>query len=359
MRGPEKAAPDTLCSKTSPLAEPFHQVEVIAMKTRSYLTAAAGLALGIGVIVLVQAAHAQPAAPTPPTVAPPVTTLWNFLGIPQGCHKIRDAITNPLGKHPKLERKPPLLRIADPANQLSDDPAIKAAAKIKADQDLAPQKVKAIKFLGTVCCGCAKNGAEVKKALMMALEDCTEEVRNEAAMALCQCAGNPCTLCNKGSCCDAELMTKLQKIATGQDEKGCYYETSSRVRAAAQNALSACQQVHGPTAAPVAPKPKEKPVGPTPVVPKEKPVAPSPSPVDREIPPATLPAPTAGDDSSASARTPAAVRSTGYLTIVVDPSAPRPAVQGAPWLKAAPLLDARWQRPISAAAPVTASTARR
>jgi len=330
------------------------------MKARRRLRIAAGLAFGIGVMVLVQAACAQPPAPTPPTAARPVTTLWNFLGIPQGCHKIQDAITNPLGNHPKLERKPALRGIADPANQLSDNPAIKAAAKIKADQDLAPQKVKAIKFLATVCCGCAKNGAEVKQALMMALEDCTEEVRYEAAMALCQCAGNPCTLCNKGSCCDAELMTKLQKIAAGQDEKGCWYESSSRVRAAAQNALNACQMVHGPTVAPVpvVPKPKEKPVGPTPKVPKEKPVAPSPSPVDREAPPATLPAPTAGDDSSASARTPA-VTSAGYLSVAAAPAAPKAAAQGPAWLKAAPLLDARWQRPISAAAPLPTSAARR
>jgi hypothetical protein len=260
-----------------------------------------------------------------------------------------------LGNHPKLERKPALKGIADPANQASDNPAIKAAAKIKADQDLAPQKIKAIKFLATVCCGCAKNGAEVKQALLMAMEDCTEEVRYEAAMALCQCAGNPCTLCNKGSCCDADVMTKLQKIATGQDEKGCWYEPSSRVRAAAQNALSACQMVHGPTAAPepVLPKPKEKPVGPTPKAPKEKPVGPSPSPVDREVPPATLPKPTTGDDASASTRIPV-VRSAGYLAVAAAPSAPKATAQGPAWLKAAPLLDARWQRPISAVAPGTA-----
>ncbi len=329
----------------------------MTIQSRFRLGAGLGFLAGAAIFMLTVAAHAQPPAPAVPAAAKPVTTLWNFLGIPQGVNKLRDATSNKLGRHPNLERKPPMLRIADPANQASDNPAIKAAAKIKADQDLAPQKIKAIKFLGTVCCGCAKNGAEVKQALLMALEDCTEEVRYEAAMALCQCAGNPCTQCNGGSCCDAAVMTKLQKIATGQDEKGCWYEPSARVRGAAESALSACQMVHGPTAAPepVGPKPKEKPV-PTPAVPKEKPVGPSPSPVDRDTPPATLPAPTAGGDSSASARTPV-VRSAGYLSAAS--SLPRPAAQGPAWLKAAPLLDARWQRPISAAAPVTPSTPRR
>ena len=86
-----------------------------------------------------------------------VTTLWNFLGIPQGVHRIRDAVVNTRGNHPNWERKPRLKRIADPANLESGNPAIEAAAKIKADQDLAPQKIKAIKFLAKVGCGCAKN----------------------------------------------------------------------------------------------------------------------------------------------------------------------------------------------------------
>ena len=177
------------------------------------------------------------------------TTLWNFLGIPQGCHKIQDAIVNPLGNHPKWERKPALKQIADPANLQSPNPAIKAAAKIKADADLAPQKIKAIKYLATLCCGCAKNKDDIKEALLAALDDCTEEVRYQAALALCQCAGNPCTTCNRGSCCDAKIMNKLLKVSEGKDAQGCWEEASARVRAAAVNALSACQQVHGPTAA--------------------------------------------------------------------------------------------------------------
>jgi len=212
------------------------------MRTTYRLAPALGLAalLALGSNVRSDAADGA-AAPAP-------ATLWSFLGIPQGCNKIQDALINPLGKHPKLERKPALKRIADPANLESPNPAIKAAAKIKADADLAPQKIKAIRYLATLCCGCAKNKDDVKEALLAALDDCTEAVRYEAALALCQCAGNPCTRCNGGSCCDAKIMNKLQKVSEGQDAQGCWLESSARVRAAAANALGACQQVHRPTA---------------------------------------------------------------------------------------------------------------
>ena len=123
--------------------------------------------------------------------APPPATLWNFLGIPQGTHKIRDALTNQNGNNPQRERLPALKQIANPANLNSPNPAIKAAAKIKAEADLAPQKIKAIKYLATVCCGCAKNKDDVKDALLDALDDCTEDVRYEAAMALCQMRRQP------------------------------------------------------------------------------------------------------------------------------------------------------------------------
>ena len=113
-------------------------------------------------------AAADPAVPP----AEP-NTLWHFLGIPQGCDKIKDAIKNKKGDCPCKERKPPLKRIADPANLDSQNPEIKAAAKIKAEEDLVPQKVKAIKYLASVGCGCYPG---VRDALLACLGDCTEEV---------------------------------------------------------------------------------------------------------------------------------------------------------------------------------------
>ena len=212
-------------------------------------------------------------AAVPPTASP--STLWQFLGIPQGIHKIRDATSNKRGNNPQKERKPPLKRIADPANLESQNPAIKAAAKVKSEEDLAPQKVKAIKYLATIGCGCYPG---VREALLAALDDCTEEVRYQAAVAFCQAAGTPCQHCDRSGCCNAAVMTKLEELAHGQDDNGCCKETSPRVRAAAENALNACRQRIPPSAEPAtqpAPK-KELPTEPTP--------APLPSPPEKPVP---------------------------------------------------------------------------
>ena len=216
------------------------------------------------------------AAQAPEPVPPPTPTLWNFLGIPQTCNKIKDKMKNRSGDCPCAERVDPLKRIADPANLKSPNPAIQAAAKIKQDQDLAPQKIKAIKYLAMVGCGCYPG---VKEALVAALDDCTEEVRFEAAKALCQAAGNPCKRCSNSGCCNAAVMNKLQDVAFGLDEKGCFKESSQAVRSMAQSALSACQRMHpaGPPpvettgtpgghkieeVAPIAPRPPERPFEP-------------------------------------------------------------------------------------------------
>ena len=204
------------------------------------------LALGMGVAAwLGVVGYVGAQAPDAVPVKPP-TTLWNFLGIPQGTQKVKDSLVNTRGNHPNWERTPALKQIADPANQQSPNPAIKAAAKAKADADLAPQKIKAIKYLATVCCGCSKNKDDVKEALLAAMDDCTEEVRYEAAMALCQCSGDMCAACNAGTCCDAKVMNKLLKVSEGKDEQGCWLEASARVRAVAANGLNACRQVRGP-----------------------------------------------------------------------------------------------------------------
>ena len=145
----------------------------------------------------------------------PRTPFGSFLGIPQGINKIKDATKNKNGNHPEKERKPPLKRIADPANLESQNPAIKAAAKVKAEEDLAPQKIKAIKYLATIGCGCYPG---VKEALLAALDDCTEEVRYQAAIALCEAAGSHCEQCGK-TCCNAEVMSKLEEKAHGQDDE--------------------------------------------------------------------------------------------------------------------------------------------
>lgn len=172
-------------------------------------------------------------APAP--VAGP--TLWNFLGIPQGVNKVFDASVNRRGNFPGLERRPPLKSIADPANLESTNPAIKKAAEIKQQEDLAKQKIKAIKYLAKIGCGCYPG---VKEALMAALDDCTEKVRYEAAKAIGEAACNHCETCNKQCCCDEELSLKLAEVAYEMDDTCCYKEGSERVREAAREALMAC-----------------------------------------------------------------------------------------------------------------------
>ncbi len=202
--------------------------------------------------------------------APPSSprTLWQFLGIPQNVHKLQDSLLNRKGNHPNFERKPPLKKLADAANLESDVPAIKKAAEIKMQEDLKDQKIKGIKYLSEVGCGCYEG---VKEALLAALDDCTEEVRYEAAIAFCKASGNPCTLCNPNTCCDDDVIEKLNDIAFGQDANGCYNEPSPRVRAAARLAMTACEQV----VVPAPPKEiKELPV--------EAPVKETPEPIFRE-----------------------------------------------------------------------------
>jgi hypothetical protein len=170
----------------------------------------------------------------------PSMTLWRFLGVPQafqGLSRRREARVNADGTEPWKERKPPLLPLADPANLLSDNPAIAAAAKIKAEEDLAQQKVKAIRYLAMIGCGCYKG---VDEALLAALDDCTEEVRYEAAKAIAESAKGSCRNCGNNACCNRAIHEKLMKIIYDQDDLGCPIEPSARVRAAAARALCAC-----------------------------------------------------------------------------------------------------------------------
>ncbi len=205
------------------------------MKTKHFLMAS----LLVGVF---WTPRSQLAAQSPP--AKPAT-LWQFLGIPQTVHRKYDGLANRKGEHPGLERKPPLKALADPANLESGNPAIKVAAEVKQQEDLKPQKIKAIKYLAQIACGCYPG---VKEALLAALDDCTEEVRYEAAVAFCKAAGNPCSICNRATCCDQTVRDKLRDMAMGTDANGCCKEPSARVRAAAAMALNACNQI--PTAAP-------------------------------------------------------------------------------------------------------------
>jgi hypothetical protein len=213
-------------------------------------------------------------------------TLWRFLGIPQGFQRIGDARLNRSGNFPGLERKPPLKPIAHPDNLLSNNPAIKKAAEIKMQEDLAKQKIKAIKYLAKL--GCDKCYGGVKEAMMAALDDCTEQVRYEAAKAIGEAAVQHCDVCSRQCCCDEELTKKLAQVVYELDDKGCPVEPSERVREMAKEALQACCPNVGPPPVPEAID-GVPPETPTPETPS------APAPETPQAPPPELPPPPAGN----------------------------------------------------------------
>ena len=200
------------------------------------------------------------APPVPAPAAPPVTTgpativvgqdpccpeqtLPEFLGI-TGLFRAAGAlvtrIRSRLGmRFPGLEGRPPVLPITDPANLDSPNPAVSAAAEVKAQEDAADQKIKGLRYLATI--GCGGCYPDVEQALLAGLDDCTEVVRYEAASALRNTAGNPCQFCSSDKCCSPTVQKKLQDVAYGvEDDTGCPTEPSARVRRMARLALAGC-----------------------------------------------------------------------------------------------------------------------
>ncbi len=178
---------------------------------------------------------------TPAMEASAQTTVWNWIGIPQGVNRVRDGLVNKHGFFPGLERKPKLLRIGDPALAGVDNAAIKKAQQIKAEEDLAPQKIKAIKYLAKMGCGTCYKG--VDEAMLEAMKDCTEKVRLTAVKAIGKTGNKKCPQCDN-SCCSEKITEQLAKIAYERDpdHPDCWYEPSKRVREAAKEAIKGCCQ---------------------------------------------------------------------------------------------------------------------
>ncbi len=163
------------------------------------------------------------------------------MGIPQGMQKIRDVTVNRRGNFPGLERKPPIKRLGDPANLESDNPAIKAAAEIKQAEDMKAQKIKAIKFLAEMGCGCYDKEGKITDALIAAMDDCTPDVRLASIQATEDAAsGEGCSKCGSTSCCSEKVTKRLSEIAYERDDNGCRLEASAEVREAAAKALCIC-----------------------------------------------------------------------------------------------------------------------
>ena len=221
------------------------------------------------VVMLVAGCASTPSEPTPPAApaptsaqladatiiaiappaGPPHPTLPEFLGLTKLCQgigslfqRIGSRLTSALdltGRFPGLQPKPPLLPITDPSN-LSEDspPAVKAAAEVKQEEDAAEQKIQALRYLATI--GCGGCYPDVEDALLAALDDCTEAVRYEAAVAIRGTTANPCRYCSERRCCSQKVLKRMNSIAYETNDDGCYLEPSPRVRREARLSLTAC-----------------------------------------------------------------------------------------------------------------------
>jgi hypothetical protein len=163
----------------------------------------------------------------------PVTTYWQKLGIPQAMLGVRDGFSNRVDD-PKL--------IADLGLPKSDLLGGAADVKIQEDlKDLKDQKIKAIKYLAEVGCGCYNDDGSIEAAMLEALNDCNEEVRLAAAEGIKTAAG-VCCACSDGcspTCCTEKIQAKLMDMSSGEKD-GCFNEPSARLRQAATSALAAC-----------------------------------------------------------------------------------------------------------------------
>ncbi len=179
--------------------------------------------------------------PSQAQTPPPPPTIWSFLGLGTTTAKARAQVVNRRGNRPNLEKKPPLKTIGDPANLQAPSAPIRAAAEIKQQEDLKLQKIKAIKYLASIGCGCYDKEGKVTAAMLAAMNDCTEEVRLAAVEGIAVAAmSDRCQYCNLQSCCNEKIVEQLAKMAYEYDDKGCMLEPSERVREAAKAAMRAC-----------------------------------------------------------------------------------------------------------------------
>lgn len=131
--------------------------------------------------------------------------------------------------------------ICDPACVQSPAPAVATAAAIQQAEATAPAKVQALGFLANqnMC-----RNPQVEEAFLAAMDDPSETVRIAAVEGILQSLES-CG-CNHScqSCCTAAIQSKLQHLAYSMDERGCWCESSPKVRRLARRAACTCQPSH-------------------------------------------------------------------------------------------------------------------
>ncbi|MFO0938009.1 MAG: hypothetical protein U0798_16015 [Gemmataceae bacterium] len=207
------------------------------------------VALGLASAAAAQAPIGVPGGTVPPPTLPlgiapyPAVpdgpTVWSKLGISSAQieYRHRQACRTPggqlLGKlfNPISVLSggliPPFCPNTPSLAELMDPGAVGAAAKVKQDRANAEERMKAVRYLGSVDC---HYWPEAEEALIGALRgDRNECVRYEAAVVL-----------GSGCCCTTKVIVALSHTVSCSDKDGFPYEKSARVRAAAANALDHC-----------------------------------------------------------------------------------------------------------------------
>lgn len=181
----------------------------------------------------------DPVGIAPQPFLPNGPTIWSRLGVDsvQREFRRRQAVRTPLGQLRERIREPfskltggiipPFAPKTPSIAELKDPGAVGAAAKAKLDRAGAEERVKAIKYLGTLDC---HYWPEAEEALIGALRaDRNECVRYEAATALL-----------RGCCCTCKVTVALSIAVSCSEADGNPSERSARVRAVAAHALDRC-----------------------------------------------------------------------------------------------------------------------
>jgi hypothetical protein len=222
-------------------------------------------------------------------------TLPDFLGITRCCYatinccntaRTQAAFCFP-GLGEVIEPGAGVVSLAEAQGAPPGGPVATAAA-IKAKEDEAQAKIAALRYLAEIGCGVCGHPpyTEVEGAFIAALNDCTEEVRFEALLALRKttCGGDKhhsCSTCGGKACCSAKIQEKVREMAYETDDDGCPKEPSERVRRKARLVLRACgPAIVEPTEEPAEQAPIEGPAEgpPAPITPITPPVEGAPPP---------------------------------------------------------------------------------
>lgn len=208
------------------------------------------------------------------------STIWSFLGIPTNASD--QASSNPAiaaaaqakaAKHQICKKKKAIQYLAGMG--CSPDRPEVAAALLAAmgdpDEPVRYEAVKAVLQTAGACQSAKEQRAsrksmsmsdrcaQCKKKLDKAVCDCMDRLCGKAPPKehkhklkdLLKCGEEDCPeepeSCGKGNgnCCTPEIREKLQQLAYGRDDRGCFLEKSSRVRAVAAEALEACSACGG------------------------------------------------------------------------------------------------------------------